>query len=43
MAGYDYIGAIMAFEDGQMDRDGAVELLTYLRDNGMLNSMQGWC
>ena len=38
---YDYVDAIMAYEEGELDRDGTIELFQYLVDTGLAWSFQG--
>jgi hypothetical protein len=38
---YDYIGAISAFEDGELDEAGTIELFQYLVDTGLAWKLQG--
>lgn len=38
---YDMVGNIMAFEEGQLDRDGVVALFQHLVDTGLAWSLQG--
>lgn len=38
---YDVTGAIIDFENGELDRDGIIELFQYLIDTGMAWTLQG--
>jgi hypothetical protein len=38
---YDYIGAIMEFETGELDDEGVITLFQYLVDTGLAWSLQG--
>jgi len=38
---YDEVGAIMAYESGELDKDGCIELFQHLVDNGHAWSLQG--
>jgi hypothetical protein len=38
---YDHVAAIMAFESGDLDEDGTIELFQHLVDTGMAWSLQG--
>jgi hypothetical protein len=38
---YDHVGAIMAFESGDLDEDATIELFQHLVDTGMAWSLQG--
>lgn len=38
---YDSVGAIMAFESGELDDDGIVELFQHLLDTGLVWQLQG--
>ena len=38
---YDHIGAIIAYESGELEDDEAVELFQHLADTGILFSLQG--
>lgn len=38
---FDVVGAIMAFEGGELDDDGVIELFQHLVDTGMAWSLQG--
>lgn len=38
---YDYTGAIIAFESGELDSDAVVELFQYLIDTGLAWQLQG--
>lgn len=38
---YDYVGAIMAYEDGSLDEEGVLELFQYLVNTGLAWSLQG--
>lgn len=40
-AKFDLTGAIIAFESGELDRDGELELLQNLLDSGMYLHLQG--
>ena len=39
---YDYVGAIIEFESGGMEEDKILELFRYLRDSGIIWSLQGF-
>ncbi len=39
---YDVVGAITAFEQGDLDRDETIELFQYLIDSGTIHSLQGF-
>lgn len=38
---YDYVSAIIEFEEGGMEEDKILELFRYLRDSGIIWSLQG--
>ena len=38
---YDVVGAIIAYEQGEMDEDGMVELFQHLVDTGRAWTLQG--
>lgn len=38
---YDYVGAIMAYEQGDLDIEETIRLFQYLKDTGIVNSLQG--
>jgi hypothetical protein len=38
---YDYLSAIMAFENGELDESATIELFQYLVDTGMAWELQG--
>ena len=38
---YDVVGNIMAFEDGELDKDGAIQLFIHLFNTGTINHLQG--
>ena len=38
---FDTVGAIMAFEGGELDRQGTLELFSHLIKTGMAWSLQG--
>lgn len=38
---YDYIGAIIAFESGELDEDATLELFQYLVNTGLAWQLQG--
>lgn len=38
---YDYVGAIMAFENGELDHEQTIELFQHLVDSGLVWSLQG--
>lgn len=38
---YDYTSAIIAFETGELDWDGTIELFQYLVDTGLAWKLQG--
>jgi hypothetical protein len=38
---FDLVGAIMDFEEGRLSRQASVALLTELKEQGMLDSLQG--
>jgi hypothetical protein len=38
---YDVTSGIIAFESGELDQDGVVELFQYLVDTGMAWTLQG--
>lgn len=42
MPGYDVVGAIMAFEDGEMTEDEMIELFQHLVNTGMAWQLQGF-
>ncbi len=39
---FDVVGAIRAFEQGDLDRDETIELFQYLIDSGTIHSLQGF-
>jgi hypothetical protein len=39
--GYDEVGAIMAYEQGDLDEEGTVELFQRLVDSGLAYRLQG--
>ena len=41
MKTYDEVGAIMAYESGELDDDGIVELFQHLLDTGLVWQLQG--
>lgn len=40
-ARYDYVGAIIAYESGELETDDALELFQYLVDSGLAWTLQG--
>lgn len=38
---YDYVAAIIDYEDGKLDEAGVLELLQYLVDTGLAWNLQG--
>lgn len=38
---FDYVSAIIAFENGELDTEGIRELFQYLVDSGLAWSLQG--
>lgn len=38
---YNYTGAIIAYESGELDDDGVIELFQYLIDSGLAWQLQG--
>ena len=38
---YDYVGAIIAYEQGDLDDDATLELFQHLVDTGLAWSLQG--
>ena len=38
---FDTIGQIIAYESGELDQDGVIELFRHLIDTGMINDLQG--
>ena len=38
---YDQVGAIMAYESGELDDDATIELFQHLIDNGLAWLLQG--
>lgn len=38
---YDYVGAIMAFENGELDHEQTIELFQHLVDSDLVWSLQG--
>jgi hypothetical protein len=38
---YDVLGAIVSYEQGDLDHDGSVELFQHLVDTGMAWTLQG--
>jgi len=40
-APYDLVGAIMDYECGDLDEDGAIALFQHLLDTGLCNTLQG--
>jgi len=38
---YDYVGAIMDYEDGNLDEADALRLFQFLVDTGMVGKLQG--
>lgn len=38
---YDVTGAIMSYEDGQLDKQGIIELFQHLVDTGRVWALQG--
>jgi hypothetical protein len=41
MKNYDYVGAIIAYESGELNSNEVVELFQYLVDTGLAWSLQG--
>jgi hypothetical protein len=41
MKKYDLVGAIMAHEDGSLDKKGTDKLFKHLNKTGMVNQLQG--
>ena len=39
--GYDEVGAIMAYEQGDLDEEGTIELFQRLVDSGLVFRLQG--
>jgi len=39
--GYDEVGAIMAYEQGDLDDEGTIELFQRLVDSGLVYRLQG--
>ena len=38
---YDVVGGIIAYESGELDDDGVIELFQNLIDKGMIRGLQG--
>ena len=38
---YDYVAALITYEEGYMDKDSQNVLFQYLVDTGIINSLQG--
>lgn len=38
---YDYVGAIIAYEQGDLDEEGTQELFQYLVKTGIIYELQG--
>jgi len=41
MTEYDQLGAIMAWEDGELDDESTIELFQHLIDSGLVWQLQG--
>lgn len=41
MSGYDELGAIMAYEGGELDDEHTIELFQHLIDSGLVWQLQG--